>query len=132
MQDKNGSIGASAYEFDGTKFFDHLSDNSSEEWMYSMVHTKRGRFQGDAKKCIQSSDLAMFPYNHGNEGCIESVKNCFTIKVDPKDGYFLHYRNNWKVNYECEDGKCVEYDPIVLKYKTRLEYAMKNVFAQIA
>ena len=95
-----------------------------------MRHTYRAGFQSTGKKLIQVSDVAIDPWNHGNQGCVNRGP-CFEYLVNPKDAYFLHYRNGWKVNNQCKDGKCVINDPVVLKYKTRLEVAMKNILAQI-
>ena len=100
-----------------------------------MSHTYQGGLQ-DAKwkignrKSIHVSDLSIDPSTHNNHGCI-LTNGCLTYKVDARDGYFLHHRIGWKVSDQCKDKKCVKYDPIVLKYKTRLEIAMKNVVAHI-
>ena len=99
-----------------------------------MSHTHHGPFQSKGIhkrwKTILVSDLAIDPTHHHNLGCVLR-KRCKTYKVNTKDGYFLHHRFGWKVTDQCKDGKCVKYDPIVLKYKTRLESNMKRVLAQI-
>ena len=95
-----------------------------------MSHTYQGGFQNDAMKTIQVSDLAIDPDHHNNQGCV-LTEGCKTYLVNISDGYFLHHRLGWKITDQCKDGKCVKYDPIVLKYKTKLKINMKNVLAQI-
>ena len=124
--------GLSGYEFDGSRFFSDMPDNSIPEWMYTMRYQYHGRFQNGGHKVIHLSDVAIDPWNHGSQGCVKPGR-CFQYMVDPKDVYFHHYRRGWKVsdNENCMDRKCVKYDPSILKYKTRLEVAMKNVLVQI-
>ena len=98
--------------------------------MYTMLHPYRGEITNKGRKSIQVSDFALDPGNHFSFGCILQG-DCKQYHVSPEDGYFLHYRINWTVNDQCKDGKCVEYDPIVFKYKSRLELNMKNVLAHI-
>ena len=126
------SKGLSAYKFDGASFFEDMTDISTEsdKVIYSMSHLHRGPFQGNAKKTILLSDLAMNINEHGTLGCVKAGK-CFIYDVDPKDGYILHHRIGWKVSDQCEDKKCVTKDPIVLKYKTRLENNMRDALAEI-
>ena len=133
MEKINWSI-VSEFIFDGARFFSDLVDNTSSPQMvdtiYTMSHTYRDGYQVNNWKTIQFSDLANDVSNHGNHGCIRR-EGCQRYKVSRKDGYFLHHRINWKVRDQCEDKKCVKYDPIVLKYKTRLERAVKNALADI-
>ena len=98
--------------------------------LHIMSHPYQGGFQNCAWKTIQVSDLAIYPLHHNNQGCALN-KRCITYKVNTEDGYFLHHRIGWKVADQCKDGKCVKYDPIVLKYKTKLIDSMKSVLAQI-
>ena len=95
-----------------------------------MSHTYQGGFQNDAMKTIQVSDLAIDQDHHNNQGCV-LTEGCETYKVSKKEGYFLHHRFGWKVSDQCKDGKCVKYDPIVLKYKTKLESSLERVIPQI-
>ena len=98
--------------------------------LYIMSHTYQSGFQNDNLKAIQVSDLAIDPTTHDNLGCVLN-QECLRFNVDTKEGYFLHHRIGWRVTDQCKDGKCVKYDPIVLKYKTKLESIMKRVLAQI-
>ena len=76
------------------------------------------------------SDLAIDPAHHKNWGFILN-KGCIPYNVKSKDGYVLHHRIGWKVKDQCKNRKCVKYDPIVLKYKTKLESSVKNVLVKI-
>ena len=95
-----------------------------------MSHPYQGGFQGIAMKTIQASDLTIDPTTHGSLGCILG-KRSSKYKVNKSDGYFLHHRIDWKVTDQCKDEKCVKYDPIILKYKTKLESNVKIVLANI-
>ena len=85
-------------------------------------------------KSIHVTNLSQNADHHDKAGCIRPVQ-CKTYYVDRRDGYFLHHRMGWKVKDMCrdpnKDRNCVKYDPIALKYKTRLENSMKNALAQI-
>ena len=95
-----------------------------------MNHLNRGPFQNMNWKCIHVTKMVQNIDNHNNIGCVRPGK-CLKQRVKTKDGYFLHYRIGWKVSDQCEDGKCVKYDPIALKYKTKLENNMKYVLGKI-
>ena len=94
-----------------------------------MTHLYRSEiFQKRTKKAIHSTKLVVSPHHSSNIGCIGG---CRVHAVSPKDGYILHHRIHCKVNDNCVETKGVKYDPIILKYKTRLENNMKSVLAQI-
>ena len=97
-----------------------------------MTHLHRGQFQTMAQKCIHVTNLSMSAHHHGKAGCI-GPPHCGTYIVNRNEGYFLHYRYGWTVADQCKlNPKClVKYDPVILKYKTRLENNMKSVLAQI-
>ena len=124
--------GVSTYRFKGARFFSDREENSSgsDDLMYTMNHLHRGNFQKTAEKCIQITQISLSANHHSRLGCVDPGK-CHIHDVSPKDGYFVHHRIGWKVSDECKDGKCVKYDPIVLKYKTKLETNMKYVLANI-
>ena len=82
-------------------------------------HKEQPKSLHDTSKVIKTS-------HHRNKGCVNR-KQCRVYRVDTNDGYFLHHRIGWKVSDQCKNGKCVKYDPILLKYKTRLENKMKKV-----
>jgi hypothetical protein len=116
------------YKFDGARFFSNYKKNSTGlDFMYTMSHVYRG-FIYDNKKCIHDTTKVLNAEHHKNVGCIDPGI-CQSYLVNIEDGYFLHYRIGWDI--KCRKQKCVKYDPIVLKYKTRLESAMKNVLAHI-
>ena len=118
------------YEFDGARFFsNHMINSSGSDWMYTMSHVYRG-YMYDNKKCIHDTTKVLNAEHHRNFGCIDP-NMCRTYKVNVKDAYFLHHRIGWDVDSQCRNRRCVKYDPIILKYKTRLEIAMKNVLAKI-
>ena len=119
------------YRFDGVRFFSDLKENLSRsgDLIYARNHLYRGKFNG-FWKCIHNTNKVLNVKHHHNVGCVNPGM-CLTHKVNVSYGYFLHYRIGWKVRDECEDKKCVTYDPIILKYKPRLEKNMKNILAQI-
>ena len=114
------------------RFFSNLKENSSgsENLMYTTSHLYRVKSSTRFLKCIHKTNKVLNVKHHENIGCVNPGM-CLTHNVKTKDGYFLHYRIGWKVSDQCGDKKCVTKDPIVLKYKPRLEKNVKNVLAQI-
>ena len=126
--------GISTYQFVGARYFIDLTENTSVDWMYTMRHTYRGSFQIDQWKCIHNTATVFNLVHHRNIGCVGSGQ-CKTLRVDVTDGYFLHHRIGWKVidqtlSLEHFENVTIN-DPIILKYKTRLEIAMKNILIKI-
>ena len=119
------------YQFNGARFLSDITNKSSGQnnMMYTMSHLHRGKFQGFAPKNIHVSQWALTAGHHTNMACIDAWK-CVTYRVKISDGYFLHHRIGWSLN-DIKNKSTVVYDPIALKYKTRLERNMKNVLDQI-
>ena len=99
--------------------------------MSLMSHLNRVDFQKNSPKCIYVSKMPLIVGHHSHVGCVDPGGICKPYLVDREDGYFLHHRFGQRIKSWCKDRHCVIYDPIVLKYKTRLEYNMKNALVQI-
>ena len=128
-----------SYLFSSTRFFNDRVENSfkSDVPMYSMSHLHRvpfGKFSGtkhqEEPKSLHDTSKVIKMSHHRNKGCV-SREQCRVFNVNVNDGYFLHHRIGWKVTDQCKNGKCVEYDPILLKYRTRLENNMKKVLKDL-
>ena len=135
---KTGSnlIGPASYEFNISRVFNDIKENSSgNDFMYTMGHLYRSRIVDPNPKSIHDTSKVLNAKHHINLGCINGHARghnlCKIQRVDMSDGYGLHYRIGWKVSDHCRDRKCVIKDQIILKFKTRLEIAMKNALANI-
>ena len=102
--------------------------------MYKMSHLYRTGFCEETQlKNIHITSRVDSVTHHHNIGCVDH-RECQTYRVDPKYGYFLHHRIDWKVGDKCgieESGSDVIFDPIILRYKTKLENNFANILAQV-
>ena len=98
-----------------------------------MNHLYRGPgFSYNNPKSIHDTSNVLNAKHHIGIGCV-NPGDCKAHGVDTSDGYFLHHRIGYKVKETCNRGKCpkIERDTVALKYKIRLETAMKNMLVKI-
>ncbi len=126
------------YTFLGGRVYNGIEDGSDrfEPHLYTMRHTYRQELKKTAYKCFYKTRNIYTANNHMPWKCLKpkGITRCVNHFVDPKMGYFLHFKKDilWPENCKSKDKrKCAVYDPILWKYSQNLNRNMKITFRNI-
>lgn len=139
MQNKSEVDRLSSYVFAQSRFYTDLETREYDEngLLYTMRHMHRANFTGKAPKSLHYTKNIKVIWNHAAVKCINhysDTEKCKLHWVDTSIGYLLHFRRGVNTPDNCtanQPKECAIYDPVLLKYRNRLEVSVKSSLGAI-
>lgn len=113
-----------AFVMHGAKVIERVEDEQDELGLVTFKHLYRTNITRINPKCFHSTKSVMIVDNHLPRKCLHR-QTCRNVHVNSEQGYFLHYRFG---NHKKSNDFHIIYDPVLLKYKDRVEeIVIKNL-----